>query len=61
MSPARLALVANGSIIIAAALLILLFDARFVWLLAFMGCSLIFSGWSDFCGFAVIFRRWGRK
>jgi len=61
MSPARKALIANGSIVVAASVLTLLVDPRFAWLLVFMGCSLIFSGWSDFCGFAVIFRHWKRN
>jgi hypothetical protein len=57
MSIERKARVLNGSIVVVACLLTLLFDDRFAWLALFMGASLIFSGVTDFCGFAVILGR----
>jgi len=57
MTPRRLALIANGFLVITFSCLTLLGDPGFVWLVGVMGASLIFSGWTDFCGFAVIFKR----
>ncbi len=56
MSIERQARISNGMIIVVASALTI-WDDRFVWLILFMGASLIFSGISDFCGFAVIFKR----
>jgi predicted phage tail protein len=61
MLASKLALVCNGSILIVSALLALVYHPGFVWLTVFMGASLIFSGCANYCGFAVIFRRLGRK
>jgi hypothetical protein len=61
MAAANLALVCNGVILIVSASLALFYHPAFVWVLAFMGGSLIFSGWADFCGFAVMFQRWKWK
>ena len=57
MSIERKARVFNGLIVLAASLLTLLVDDRFIWLVLFMGASLIFSGAADYCGFAAILRR----
>ena len=56
MSIERKARILNGLLVLVAAVLTLL-DVRFVWMVAFMGASLIFSGVADYCGFAVILRR----
>jgi hypothetical protein len=56
MSVERKARISNGLIVVVACALTI-WDHRFVWLILFMGASLIFSGLSDFCGFAVIFKR----
>ena len=56
VSNERIARILNGSIVLAASLLSFV-DPRFAWLIWFMGASLIFSGVTNFCGFAVIFRR----
>ncbi|MAI33052.1 MAG: hypothetical protein CBE00_06835 [Planctomycetaceae bacterium TMED240] len=61
MRALKIALVCNGAILIVSALLALFYQPVFVWLTGFMGVSLIFSGWADYCGFAVIFRSLGRK
>ena len=57
VTPSRLALIANGSLITGFAASAIFIDSRFFWLLFFMGCSLIFSGWADYCGFARIFQK----
>ncbi len=57
MSSERKARIANGMIIVVACLLTILWDQRCIWVVAFMGASLIFSGATNFCGFAVIFDR----
>ncbi|MGI9474564.1 MAG: YgaP-like transmembrane domain [Rubripirellula sp.] len=59
MSVDRKARIANGFLVLASSLLALTVDLRFGWLAVFMGISLIFSGATDFCGFAVIFRKLG--
>lgn len=56
LSDARIARILNGTIVVAASLLTL-YDARFGWLILFMGASLIFSGAADYCGFEKIFKR----
>jgi hypothetical protein len=61
MLASKLALVCNGTLLIVSALLALFCHPAFVWLTVLMGASLVFSGWADYCGFAVIFRRLGRK
>ena len=61
MLASKLALVCNGTLLIVSVLLALFWHPAFVWLTVFMGASLIFSGWADYCGFAVIFQRLGRK
>ena len=60
MSPERKARIANGLLILVSSLLACFVDSRFIWITLFMGASLIFSGASGFCGFAVIFRMLGR-
>ncbi len=57
MSDDRKARIANGLLVLVSSLLACLVDVRFAWLALFMGASLIFSGVTDFCGFAVIFKR----
>ena len=59
MSVERKARIANGLLILLGSLLAWFVDERFVWIALFMGASLIFSGATDFCGFAVIFKRLG--
>ena len=59
MSLERKARIANGLLVLISSLLTLAVDARFGWIVLFMGISLIFSGVTGFCGFAVIFRRLG--
>ncbi|WP_339939113.1 hypothetical protein [Novipirellula rosea] len=54
ISPDRFALVANGGLVFGFSLATFLFDAAFAWGIVLMGCSLIYSGSSGFCGFAVI-------
>ncbi|MAI71024.1 MAG: rhodanese [Rhodopirellula sp.] len=61
MLATKLALVCNGTILFASALLALICHPAFVWLVVFMAASLMFSGWTGYCGFAVIFRYFGRK
>ena len=56
MSIERKALILNGMIVVIACLLTALVDDRFIWLVFFMGASLIFSGVADYCGWAVILR-----
>ncbi|WP_372723764.1 hypothetical protein [Novipirellula sp.] len=57
ISPARFALVANGGLVFGFSLATFLVDAAFAWGIVLMGCSLIYSGSSGFCGFAVIFAK----
>ena len=57
MSTERKARLSNGLIVFVAALLAIFWDQRAVWVVVFMGASLIFSGVTNFCGFAVIFDR----
>jgi len=45
MLPDRKALIANGSIVVMTSVLTVVVDQRFAWMLVFMGCSLIVSGW----------------
>ena len=59
MSIERKARIANGCLVLVSSLMACLVDARFAWITLFMGASLIFSGATDFCGFAVIFQRLG--
>jgi hypothetical protein len=59
MSVERKARIANGLLVLVSSLLACFVDERFAWVTLFMGASLIFSGASDFCGFAVIFKRIG--
>ena len=59
MSDERKARIANGGIVLVSALLAMTLDMRFALLTLFMGFSVIFSGVSGFCGFAVIFRKLG--
>lgn len=61
MRTLQIALVCNGAILIVSALLALFCLRVFDWLTGFIGLSLIFSGWTDYCGFAVICRRLGVK
>lgn len=61
MSDERKARIANGLLVLVSGLLACLVDLRFAWLTLFMGASLIFSGVTDFCGFAVIFERLRRS
>lgn len=49
--------VLNGAIVLVSALLTYFVDSRFLWLSAFMGAGLIFSGLSGFCGWARILPR----
>ncbi len=56
MSNQRIARILNGLLVLVFALLAF-FDLRFQWLVLFMGCSLIFSGVADYCGFAVILEK----
>ncbi len=56
MSIERKARILNGMIVLIASLLTLL-DERFIWIVLFMGVSLIFSGVADYCGFALILKR----
>lgn len=55
MSTERKARLSNGLIILVAAILALFWDQRAGWIVVFMGASLIFSGVTNFCGFAMIF------
>ncbi len=57
MSTQRKARISNGLIVLVAGLLAIFWDLRFAWVVVFMGVSLIFSGVTNFCGFAVIFAR----
>ena len=57
MSVDRKARIANGLLVLVSSLLACFVDVRFAWITLFMGASLIFSGTTDFCGFAVIFQR----
>lgn len=57
MSIERKAQILNGMIVVVAGLLTASVDPRFVWLVLIMGASLMFSGAADYCGFAVILRR----
>ena len=57
MSTERKARLSNGLIVFVAALLAIFWDQRAVWVVVFLGASLIFSGVTNFCGFAVIFDR----
>lgn len=59
MSPERKARIANGLLVLISSVLTLFVDARFGWIVLFMGISLIFSGATGFCGFSVIFRKLG--
>lgn len=59
MSPERKARVANGLLVLISSLLACGYDMRFAWISLFMGASLIYSGTTGFCGFAVIFRKLG--
>lgn len=59
MSVDRKARIANGLLVLASSLLAMTVDIRFGWLAVFMGVSLIFSGTTDFCGFAIIFKKLG--
>ncbi len=59
MSPERKARIANGLLVLVSSLLACFVDVRFGWMTLFMGASLIFSGTTGFCGFAVIFKRLG--
>ena len=61
MSIERQARVCNGAIVFLAGLLTMFWDPRVVWVVIFMGASLILSGVTDFCGFAVILRRWQQR
>lgn len=56
MSIERKAKIANGLLVLISSGLACWFDERFAWITLFMGASLIFSGVTDFCGFAVILR-----
>ena len=59
MSVERKARIANGLLVLVSSLLICFVDERFARVTLLMGASLIFSGMTDFCGFAVIFKRLG--
>lgn len=59
MDMERKARIANGLLVLASSCLAFSLDDRFIWITLFMGFSLIFSGTTGFCGFAVIFRRLG--
>ena len=59
MNYERQARIANGLLVLVSGLLALFVDVRFAWITLWMGVSLIFSGASGFCGFAVIFRKLG--
>jgi hypothetical protein len=59
MTSERAARIANGLLVLVSALLAVLIDERIAWITLFMGASLIYSGASGFCGFAVIFRKLG--
>jgi hypothetical protein len=56
VSNRRLAQILNGSIVLAASLMTCV-EPRWIWIILFMGASLIFSGTFDFCGFQVILDR----
>ena len=60
MSVDRMALVANGLLVLLSSLLAIAVDTRFGWLTIFMGVSLIFSGATGYCGWAQIFGRIAR-
>ncbi|WP_437193769.1 rhodanese-like domain-containing protein [Planctomicrobium sp. SH527] len=53
----RHARVLNGAIVLVAALLTYFVDPRFLWVSAFMGAGLMFSGFSGYCGWARILPR----
>jgi hypothetical protein len=59
MTTDRAARIANGLLVLASGLLAIFVDVRIAWITLFMGASLIYSGASGFCGFAVIFRKLG--
>lgn len=59
MTVDRKALIANGMLVLGSSTLAITVDERFGWIVAFMGASLIFSGASNFCGFAIIFKKLG--
>ncbi|EMI17489.1 hypothetical protein RMSM_05582 [Rhodopirellula maiorica SM1] len=50
-------MIANGVLVLVVSLATLLVDDTFAWGIVLMGGSLIFSGSTGFCGFAVIFAR----
>lgn len=49
----RIARILNGLLVVTFSLLAI-WDFRVIWLVLFMGCSLIFSGAANYCGFAKI-------
>lgn len=59
MSIERKARIANGLLVLLSAVLAMTVDPRFLWATLFMGASLIFSGATDYCGFAEIFKKFG--
>ena len=56
----RLARIANGLLVLASSLLMLMpsFSAAGFWLTVGMGLSLVLSGITGFCGWVRIFRLW---
>ena len=56
VSSERIARFLNGSIVLVASLLCVV-EPRFIWLVLFMGASLIYSGASGFCGFKTLLDR----
>jgi hypothetical protein len=56
----RLARIANGLLVLASSLLMLMpsLSAAGFWLTVCMGLSLVFSGITGFCGWVRIFRLW---
>jgi len=59
MNMGRKTRIANGLLVLASSLFAIFVDDRLLWITLLMGFSLIFSGVTGFCGFAVIFRRLG--
>ncbi len=59
MPMARKTLIANGLVVLIVSLLAFFVDARFNWLCLLMGVSLMITGATNRCGFAVVIRRLG--
>ena len=48
---------ANSLLVLTSTVLAITFDPRFIVITLFMGTSLLFSGFADFYGLAVIFKK----